>query len=86
MRFSLPPFSAQGLFNLLVLGVGLVIANFWFGSLKAGWTVNGVADYHKLFLVPTGLSVVATFLLLIFFRPPNERPEQAMVGEPVAAV
>jgi len=78
--------SAQGLFNLLVLGVGLVIANFWFGSLKAGWTVNGVADYHKLFLVPTGLSVVATFLLLIFFRPPNERPEQAMVGEPVAAV
>ncbi len=50
--------SAQGLFNLLVLGVGLVIANFWFGSLKAKWTIGGVADYHKLFLVPAGLAVV----------------------------
>jgi nucleoside transporter len=72
--------SAQGLFNLLVLGVGLIIANFWFGSLKAGWTVNGVADYHKLFLVPTALSVAATFLLLFFFHPPNQRPQETSGG------
>jgi nucleoside transporter len=72
--------SAQGLFNLLVLGVGLIIANFWFGSLKAGWTVNGVADYHKLFLVPTALSIVATLLLLLFFHPPNQRPEEVGGG------
>jgi len=78
--------SAQGLFNLLVLGVGLVIANFWFGSLKAGWTTNGVADYHKLFLVPTGLSVVATILLVVFFKPPNERPQEMPAGEPAPAV
>jgi predicted MFS family arabinose efflux permease len=32
--------SAQGLFNLLVLGAGLVLANFWFGSLKAQWTAQ----------------------------------------------
>jgi nucleoside transporter len=67
--------SAQGLFNLLVLGVGLVIANFWFGSLKAQWTVLGVTDYHKLFLVPTGLAFVATVLLALFFRPPSDRPQ-----------
>ncbi len=68
--------SAQGLFNLLVLGAGLVIANFWFGSLKAKWTVGGVTDYHKLFLVPTGLALVATVLLFLFFRPPSSRPQE----------
>ena len=68
--------SAQGLFNLLVLGAGLVIANFWFGSLKAQWTdANGVVNYHKLFLVPTGLAVAAMLLLLLFFKPPTVRPQ-----------
>jgi len=70
--------SAQGLFNLLVLGAGLVIANFWFGSLKAQWTSpTGAVDYHKLFLVPTGLAFVAMVLLLFFFKPPSARPEEA---------
>jgi MFS family permease len=78
--------SAQGLFNLLVLGAGLVIANFWFGSLKAQWTVNGVADYHKLFLVPSGLAVVAMALLFLFFRPPTERPPSELDGEAKAKV
>ena len=69
--------SAQGLFNLLVLGAGLVIANFWFGSLKALWTdANGVVNYHKLFLVPTGLAVAAMLLLLLFFKPPTVRPQE----------
>lgn len=68
--------SAQGMFNLLVLGAGLVIANFWFGALKAQWTVNGVVDYHKLFLVPTGLAAAATILLFLFFRPPSARPKE----------
>lgn len=77
--------SAQGLFNLLVLGAGLVIANFWFGSLKAQWTVNGVTDYHKLFLVPTGLAFAATALLLIFFRPPSERPQEQTAERPEEA-
>lgn len=72
--------SAQGLFNLLILGVGLVIANFWFGSLKAQWTVNGVTDYHKLFLVPTGLAAAACFLLLLFFKPPTQRPQEMTPG------
>lgn len=73
--------SAQGLFNLLVLGVGLVIANFWFGSLKAQWTSPaGAVDYHKLFLVPTGLAVAAMLLLLLFFKPPTTRPQEMAGG------
>ncbi|MGI8601406.1 MAG: MFS transporter [Verrucomicrobiales bacterium] len=79
--------SAQGLFNLLVLGVGLVVANFWFGSLKAKWTY-GVSEsgtplvhYDKLFLVPTGLAIAAMVLLLFFFRPPTARPQPAQVDD-----
>ncbi|MGV3774533.1 MAG: MFS transporter [Verrucomicrobiales bacterium] len=68
--------SAQGLFNLLVLGVGLVIANFWFTALKAQHTVNGVVDYKKVFLVPTLLAIGAMLLLLIFFKPPSARPKE----------
>lgn len=68
--------SAQGLFNLLILGVGLIIANFWFGTLKASLTVDGVVNYHKLFLVPSGLAVVGVVLLLFFFKPPSKRPQE----------
>ncbi|MDA7613845.1 MFS transporter [Verrucomicrobiales bacterium] len=67
--------SAQGMFNLLVLGIGLVVANFWFGSLKAKLTsAEGVVDYEKLFLVPTGLAILGMVLLLFFFKPPSDRP------------
>jgi hypothetical protein len=72
--------SAQGMFNLLVLGVGLVIANFWFGALKAQYTVNNVVDFHKLFLVPTGLAFAAVVLLLFFFKPPTQRPGEIVAG------
>jgi len=76
--------SAQGLFNLLVLGAGLVIANFWFGSLKAQWTdAAGAVDYQKLFLVPTGLALAAMAMLLFFFKPPQARPEE-IGGAPAA--
>ena len=69
--------SAQGLFNLLVLGAGLLLANFWLGSLKAQWTgPGGVVDYQKVFLVPTALAIAATALLLFFFKPPSARPEE----------
>jgi MFS family permease len=72
--------SAQGLFNLLVLGIGLIIASFWFTSLRAQWTVNGVVDYRKLFLVPSGLAALAMVLLLVFFKPPTARPQEMAAG------
>lgn len=76
--------SAQGLFNLLVLGAGLVLANFWFGAHKATVTsATGVVDYHKLFLLPSGLAAAAVVLLAVFFRPPTARP--AEVGASIAA-
>lgn len=67
--------SAQGLFNLLILGVGMVVASQLFPRLVAAYTVNNEVDYHKLFLVPTGMALAGILLLAMFFRPPTHGPD-----------
>ena len=72
--------SAQGLFNLLILGVGAVAASFLFPNLMGRMTLPSPdggppqVDYQSLFLVPTGMALVAVVLLALFFRPPEKRP------------
>jgi MFS family permease len=73
--------SAQGLFNLLILGVGMVVASQLFPRLQAMYTSTSasgtaVVDYHKLFLIPTALAAIGMLLLGLFFRPPTRRPEE----------
>ncbi len=71
--------SAQGLFNLLILGLGDLAAKWLFVPLMKNWTVTvetgGVAkemiDYHRLFLVPSGMALGAAILLALFFHPPK---------------
>lgn len=76
--------SGQGLFNLLILGVGSVVANMLFPGVQAMLThaVAGggvVTDYRTLFLMPAGLAGVAALILAVAFRPstfgPATRPE-----------
>ncbi len=66
--------SAQGLFNLLILGVGNVVASFLFPTLIGRLSVDGAVDYTRLFLVPTGMALAAVLLLALFFRPPSRGP------------
>jgi len=66
--------SAQGLFNLLILGIGNVVASFLFPTLIARNSAGGVVDYQSLFLVPTGMALAAVVLLALFFRPPERGP------------
>lgn len=77
--------SAQGLFNLLILGVGMVVASFLFPELvsrltttvtEANGQTRAVVDYQTLFLVPTGLALLGVMLLAFFFKPPTRRPEE----------
>lgn len=75
--------SAQGLFNLLILGVGMVVAGQLFPRLQAAYTEDGVVNYHRLFLVPTVMAIVAMLLLFLFFAPPTERPGEVR-GEGLA--
>jgi nucleoside transporter len=68
--------SAQGLFNLLILGVGSVAASFLFPHLMGRMKdATGAVDYQTLFLVPTGMVLVAVILLALFFRPPSRAPQ-----------
>jgi nucleoside transporter len=67
--------SAQGLFNLLILGIGNVVASFLFPTLMARLSdPTGAVDYRSLFLVPTGMALVAVLLLALFFKPPQRGP------------
>ncbi len=74
--------SAQGLFNLLILGVGNVVASFLFPTLMGRLKdpATGAVDYQSLFLVPTGMALAAVLLLALFFRPPTRVPESAAVA------
>jgi MFS family permease len=73
--------SAQGLFNLLILGVGNVVAAFLFPALMGQMkTAAGAVDYQSLFLVPTGMALAAVLLLALFFRPPTRAPETVVAA------
>jgi MFS family permease len=70
--------SAQGLFNLQILGIGVLIANTlcpWL--LQSVYTTGGVTDFRGLFLVPLAAASLAAIGLALFFKPPTDRPAEA---------
>jgi len=75
--------SAQGLFNLLILGVGMVVASFMFPMLAqqlsqtiiaADGTASTVVDYRSLFLIPSALAAIGAIALAFLFKPPTVGP------------
>ena len=65
--------SAQGLFNLLVLGIGDLAAKWLFIPLQGSLTAtDGSVKYRELFLWPTGLALAAAVILAFAFWPPKE--------------
>ena len=79
--------SAQGLFNVLILGFGPFLGNFLWGWLGDFFSheavVDGVAtkvvEFNKLFLVPFGFAIFAAILLALFFHP-KEKPKSIDSG------
>ena len=61
--------SAQGLFNVLILGVGPFAANFACGQLKAQYAAGGQINYHAVFQYSMGAAVFGAALLALFFHP-----------------
>ena len=63
--------SAQGLFNVMVLGLGPLVVN-----MTAPWlfdnvfTHDKVTNFHGLFLMASGVSLVVAVILAVGFRPP----------------
>jgi nucleoside transporter len=69
--------SAQGLFNVMILGVGALVANSICPFLmQKVFTSNGAVDFRGLFLVPLAAAVVAALALALFFRPPHSQQTQ----------
>lgn len=64
--------SAQGLFNVLILGVGPVFANTACGFIKAFHTVGDQLDYTAVFQYSLGAALVGALMLALFFHPPKE--------------
>jgi len=68
--------SAQGLFNMLILGIGPFASNLISGELESVFASPdknpAKFDFHGLFLVPAGVAVVGALLLLLLFHPPKE--------------
>jgi nucleoside transporter len=63
--------SAQGLFNVLILGVGPFVANFLCGRMKEAYKIGDAVDYRSVFQFSMGAALVAAVLLLVFFHPPR---------------
>ncbi|WP_422924556.1 MFS transporter [Singulisphaera sp. PoT] len=84
--------SAQSLFNLMILGIAQFASGFlwsWVGDLfgttaTVGGRVVKVIDYHRLFLVPFGISLFTAILLAIFFHPPKDKLATSSTTEELA--
>ncbi len=70
--------SAQGLFNLQILGIGALLANFicpWL--MQSVYTTGGVTDFKGLFMVPLAAASIAAIARALFSRPPASGPAAA---------
>ncbi len=61
--------SAQSLFNLVIVGVGIIVGSYIATSIVPAWaTLDGNLDYTRLFGVPMWASVGCLAILLVFYR------------------
>src|SRR3954447_4995633 len=71
--------SAQGLFNLLILGVGPLVGNAvgpplgnYFTKAAAEAGAPPTIDFSKMFLIPALAAVIGAIILAVCFRPPEK--------------
>jgi predicted DCC family thiol-disulfide oxidoreductase YuxK len=73
--------SAQGLFNVMILGVGALVANSvcpWLmeNVFTSTTVIDGVesktVDFKNMFLFPSAVAALAAIALAVFFHPPKQ--------------
>jgi nucleoside transporter len=76
--------SAQGLFNVLILGVGPFLGGFLIGKLQGQFKITKEVGgkmvesfrYDQVFLYPMGAALVGAVLLALFFHPPKDEVKE----------
>lgn len=74
--------SAQGLFNVLILGVGPFAANLICGQLGEVYKVGDKLQYSSIFQYSMGAAVVGALLLAVLFHPPKDSAQTAVIDKP----
>ena len=70
--------SAQGLFNVMILGVGVLVANSICPKLaQETFLRNGATDFHHLFLVPLTVALASAGRPRIIFPATAKRTKTA---------
>jgi nucleoside transporter len=65
--------SAQGLFNVLILGVGPFVGTYLCPKISKFFPADTAQEqFRGWFIVPAGTALFAALLLLLFFRPPKK--------------
>lgn len=71
--------SAQSLFNLVIVGVGVIVGSWISGEVAKWATVEGKLDYQRLFSVPMWASLACLALFFLMY-PRHSRPSVAQGG------
>jgi len=65
--------SAQNLFNLVIVGIGIIVGSWFATSIAGEWaSTEAGMDYTRLFSIPMWIAV-ACFAVLVVFYPGNRR-------------
>ena len=75
--------SAQGLFNLQILGVGALLAfSICPWLMQSVYTKGNIVDFKGLFMVPLAAASIAAIALALFFHPPKTAAAGSAAGAP----
>lgn len=69
--------SAQSLFNLVIVGVGIIVGSLVAGKVAEWAQVDGALDYRKLFSIPMWGAFGCLVLLAALYRPGRNDPSLA---------
>ncbi len=70
--------TAQNLFNLVIVGIGIIVGSWFAGSIVGPWALDpetSAMNFTRLFSVPMWMSVACLAALLVFY--PGGRKQEA---------
>lgn len=73
--------SAQALFSFLTYGVGMWIGNLASGAVVDAFTVNGVKNWPKIWLIPSIGAAVCLVLFLLLWRDDSRKTKDEAIAD-----